>query len=115
VFLGEAGLLARCPTVDLEVLFSARSSSEYVEIGDLRREGFVELPLGAAIGERALEVQAMLARTGRHRGVGVIDLITAATAEAHGATLLHYDSDFDLVAAVTGQPVEWIAERGSLD
>jgi predicted nucleic acid-binding protein len=115
VSLGEAGLLATCPTVDLEVLYSARSPAEYTEIDDLRRTGLIALPLSAAIGDRAREVQALLARTGRHRGAGVVDLLTAATAEAHGATVLHYDGDFDLIAEVSGQPVEWVAERGSLD
>ena len=42
------------------------------------------------------------------------DLIIAATAEEHGATVLHYDADYDRIAAVTGQPVEWVAPRGSL-
>ena len=44
----------------------------------------------------------------------VRDLVIAATAEAHGATVLHYDADYDRIAKVTGQPTEWIAERGSL-
>ncbi|HUP76331.1 MAG TPA: hypothetical protein VM282_25070 [Acidimicrobiales bacterium] len=30
-------------------------------------------------------------------------------------TVLHYDEDFDHVAAVTGQPTQWIVERGSID
>ena len=29
--------------------------------------------------------------------------------EAAGLVVLHYDHDFDLIASVTGQPVEWIA------
>jgi hypothetical protein len=26
----------------------------------------------------------------------------------------HYDEDFDRIAAVTGQPVEWLARKGAL-
>ena len=29
-------------------------------------------------------------------------------------TVLHYDSYFDTIAAVTNQDVEWVARRGSL-
>jgi predicted nucleic acid-binding protein len=42
------------------------------------------------------------------------DLVIAATAELNGATVLHYDADYDRIADVTGQPTEWVAERGSL-
>jgi len=27
---------------------------------------------------------------------------------------MHYDSDYDLIASVTGQPVDWVVSRGSL-
>jgi predicted nucleic acid-binding protein len=36
----------------------------------------------------------------------VPDLIIAATAELAGLTVLHLDQDFDLIAAITAQPVE---------
>jgi hypothetical protein len=29
--------------------------------------------------------------------------------------LLHYDSDFDQIAAVTGQACEWVVPAGSVD
>lgn len=38
----------------------------------------------------------------------------AAAAEVGGAVLLHYDSDFDRIAAVTGQAAKWIVPRGSV-
>jgi predicted nucleic acid-binding protein len=63
---------------------------------------------------RALEVHRMLADRSQHRNFRLPDLIIAATAEEHGATVLHYDADYDRIAAVTGQPVEWVAARGSL-
>ena len=34
------------------------------------------------------------------------DLIIAATAELAGLTVLHLDKDFEVIAQVTGQPVE---------
>lgn len=44
-----------------------------------------------------------------------MDLMLAATAEAHGLIVLHYDADFVQVAEVTGQPVRWLAEPGAID
>jgi hypothetical protein len=41
------------------------------------------------------------------------DLLVAATAEVHGATVLHHDRDFERIAAVTGQPTRWIVPPGS--
>jgi predicted nucleic acid-binding protein len=46
--------------------------------------------------------------------LAVCQMTIAATAEEHAATVLHYDADYDRIAAVTGQPVEWVAPRGSL-
>jgi predicted nucleic acid-binding protein len=55
---------------------------------------------------RALTVQALLAERGQHKAPSVADLLIAATAELTGATVLHVDKDFDLIANLTGQPVE---------
>jgi predicted nucleic acid-binding protein len=43
----------------------------------------------------------------------VPDLLAAAAAEERGLTMLHYDADFDRIAAVTGQPCEWVVPTGS--
>jgi len=64
--------------------------------------------------ERALQVHRMLGARSQHRHFRLADLIIAATAETSGATVLHYDADYDRIAGVTGQPAEWVAERGSL-
>lgn len=32
-----------------------------------------------------------------------------------GVTLLHYDHEYDLIASVRGQPMHWIAPRGTAD
>ena len=63
---------------------------------------------------RARQVQRMLASRSQ-RGRKVPDLLIAAAAEQAGLTLLHYDSDFDLIARVTGQGCEWIVPAGSID
>ena len=55
---------------------------------------------------RALAVQLLLADRGMHRGPSIPDLIIAATAELAGLIVLHVDKDFDVIAGVTGQPME---------
>lgn len=111
--LGRRGLLATCVTVDLEVGYSARDPDSYATTRQRRASGFVDLPLHPEIGERARVVQAMLARHSQHRAAGIIDLLTAAIAEKYVAVVLHYDSDFEAIAAVTGQQVQWVVPRGS--
>jgi predicted nucleic acid-binding protein len=58
------------------------------------------------IEDRACEVQMLLADLGHHRAPSVPALMVAATAEMSGLTVLHLDKHFDLIAGVTGQPME---------
>jgi predicted nucleic acid-binding protein len=112
--LGKAGLLATCVVVDLEVLYSARSPVEYARTAALRAAGFVDLPPTPEIAGRAREIQAMLASRSQHRAAGCPDILTAAIAEHYGAIVLHYDADFDHIAAVSGQQTRWVVPRGSV-
>jgi len=109
----EAGEAATCAIIDLEVLFSARNREEHDLIRYRRALAYESVPIDDTILGRAIDIQAELARSGRHR-IPIADLIIAATAEAAGLTILHYDRDYDLIAEVTHQPVEWVVERGSL-
>ena len=111
--LFAAGRIARCGILELEVLFSARNHADFVSIR-AELSGLTRLDVVQADFDRALEVMELLARRGQHRAAGLSDLVLAAVAERHGATLLHYDADFDLIAAVTGQPAEWVVPRGSV-
>ena len=113
--LVDAGLVSTCTAIDLEVGRSARSGLEHAAGRRDRAALFDTVPTGQAELDRAHEVQGLLADRGHHRGVPLADLIVAATAERAGLTVLHYDADYDRIAAVTGQPVEWVVERGSID
>jgi predicted nucleic acid-binding protein len=102
--------LVRVATITLlEFGYSARS-------GDELRSSEHRAPLDAMPVEyltpraedRAVEVQMLLADRGQHRAVAIPDLLIAALAELAGLTVLHRDHDFDLVAAITGQPVETV-------
>ena len=67
-----------------------------------------------AVVDRALAVQALLAARSQHRAVPLPDLLVAACAESAELTVLHYDADFERIAALTGQPVQWVLPRGSI-
>jgi hypothetical protein len=111
--LGRADALARSSLADLEVGFSARTAVEWDRlVRPLATFGLIETHERHVV--RALEVQRMLAERSQ-RGRTLPDLIAAAAAEAEGLTVLHYDADFDRIAVVTGQPVEWVVPRGSVD
>ncbi|MGE4427554.1 MAG: PIN domain nuclease [Solirubrobacteraceae bacterium] len=113
--LVRRGLVASCSIVELELGRGARSGTEH-------RSGFADralmlelIPIEQPTLDRAVAVQGLLADAGHHRGIPLSDLIIAAAAERAGLTVLHYDADYDRIAAVTGQPVEWVVERGTAD
>lgn len=109
------GLLATCSVTDLEQLFSARSGTEHRERRDEIALRYTRVAIGQKVLDRAVEVQGLLADRGQHRGANIPNLVLAAAAERAGLTVLHYDADFDLISTVTGQEVEWVVPRGSVD
>lgn len=106
--------LALCTPVRLELLHAARGKADFADFSS-ELDGLPHLALSHRIEALAIRTQAALADRSQHRGPKPIDLLIAAIAETHGATLLHYDRHFDLIARATGQPAEWLARRGSLD
>lgn len=112
--LAERNELYLCSPVRLELLYSARGKGDYERIA-WELEGFPDLALDRRTGSLAEWTQSQLAHLSRHRGPTAPDLLIAAIAATHSATLLHYDRHFDLIAEVTGQEAEWIAPPGSLD
>lgn len=112
--LDDTGVLATVAVIDLEIGYSARNLTEFDSIAADRAELYRDLPLTREVTDRARRVQRELVRRGQHRGPGVPDLLIAATAQVYGAVVVHYDRDFDTIAAITGQPVEWIVPAGSV-
>jgi predicted nucleic acid-binding protein len=110
----DRGLIGTCPIIDLEILYSARNGPEH-EHFRAQREAFEYFPITDEIARRAIDVQGLLAQRSQHRSVSIPDLIVAATAEQYSLIVLHYDGDYDRVAAVTGQPTEWVVPCGSAD
>jgi len=105
--------LARSTVTDLELGFSARNADEWDATAAML-SAFTELPLTPEAIDRARFVQRDLAERGL-RGRKVPDLLIAATAELAGVRVVHYDRDFDTIAAVTGQESRWLVPAGSID
>jgi predicted nucleic acid-binding protein len=49
------------------------------------------------------------------RTLKIPDLLVAAAAEESGLAVLHYDTEFDVIARVTGQPCTGVVSAGSID
>ena len=108
------GLVATCATLDAEALYSARSPGEYEQVRADRRKAYEYLPTDDGHWQRAFDAQRILARTGRHRAVGIADLLTAVLAAEHRVTIVHYDADFEIAADVLDFEHRWVLSRGTV-
>jgi predicted nucleic acid-binding protein len=103
----ERGLIRIATVTRLAVGYSARSGPDLR--AELRQPPLAVMPVEyqtPAIEDRAVEVLTLLADRGQHRAPSIPDLIIAATAELAGLTVLHLDKDFEIIASITGQPLE---------
>ena len=107
------GRLACCQMVALEYLNNAPDPAGYEILWKaMTTQRWMDVDTAAM--DRAMEVHRAMAASSQHRQFRLPDLIIAATAELAGAAVLHYDADYDRIAAVTGQVTEWAAPQGSL-
>ena len=110
--LTERGQLGRAGITDLEVGYGSRNAREWdQDMEDLSIFPLVETT--ASHMQRARQVQRLLAARSQ-RGRKVPDLLIAAAEEAK-LTVLHYDTDFEIIAKVTGQRCEWVVPAGTID
>jgi predicted nucleic acid-binding protein len=110
--LATAGELGRTRVCDLEVGYSARNAAEWDRL-IVALDAFTAVETTATHMARALEVQRLLAARSQ-RGRKIPDLLIAAAAEELRVAVLHYDSDFDLIASATGQRCQWVVPAGSV-
>ena len=108
------GLLVTCAGLDAEALYSTRSPAEYEQLRGDRREAYEYLPTDDGHWRRAFDAQRLLARTGRHRAVGIKNLLTAVLAAGHGVTFVHYDADFETAGEVLEFEHRWVLPRGTV-
>ncbi len=106
------GTAATCLAVCLESLYQVRNAAEFDVRRDALRSSLTWLAAGADVEDAAIEIMGQLVAKGQHRRP-IPDITIAAVAMVHGATIVHYDNDFEQIAEVTGQPHEWIVPRGS--
>jgi predicted nucleic acid-binding protein len=94
----DAGLIASCPVVALELLAAARDETEYTALGDAL-DTLPQAPVTAGVCRAALAAARDL--RGSRRLPGADYLIAAAAAE-RGFGILHQDRHFDTLAQVLG-------------
>jgi predicted nucleic acid-binding protein len=111
--LASADELGRALICDLEVGYSARNVREWDRLASALAQ-LTPVETTAEHVRRAMQVQRLLAKRSQ-RGRKIPDLLVAAAAEQANVAVLHYDADFDLIAAVTGQPCRWVVAAGSVE
>ena len=111
--LAGSGRLARPGICDLEIGFSARNAEEWDRLTQAL-DAFEPVETTAGHVVRALQVQRLLAGRSQ-RGRKIPDLLVAAAAEMLDIAVLHYDTDFEHISAVTGQAHQWVVPAGTID
>jgi predicted nucleic acid-binding protein len=99
-----------------EFAFSARSAADHAVASTRLRRSFLYLPLSPDIDQIIIDIRTALWTAGTGRAAGVIDVGLAAIAVHAGATVLHYDRDFDhIIAAYPRLAARWVVPPGSVD
>ena len=111
----EGGEIPVCTPFLLEAGWSARNATHHDELlADLLQ--LPHLRIDADVEDAALDAQRDLARRGHHRSASPSDLLIAACAHIHGAGVLHYDRDYDVLVELSHLAFEshWLAPAGTL-
>lgn len=93
---GEAAV---CPVVRVEILGFISRDKEYEQVSAVF-EAALDLEMGAATYERAIDLGRALRRRGET--APTTDLLVAAAALERDATLLHADRHFERIAVISG-------------
>jgi predicted nucleic acid-binding protein len=112
-WMSELGLTTCLPFL-LEAGYSARSGVERRKMmANLDRLPRIEIDKG--VEQMASQAQRELAEIGHHR-LAPVDVMIAACAHKAEAGVLHYDSDYDILAKNTSLMFqsEWLAPPGTL-
>ena len=109
-----ADAVAICDQVVIEYLRGARNQAEFVDF-EAVLSAFPWLRIEPADWDRVRSVYRTLSGVtgGYQQIVPIADALIAAVAERHRVGVVHYDEDYDRIAAITGQPVRWVMPRGS--
>lgn len=107
----DAGLLAVCPIVALELLAAARDEQAFQEL-DRALHALPGAPLTRAACDRALGASRDLRG---ERRLPAADYMIAAAAAERGYGVLHYDRHFEPLCRALRIDSVWIAKPGSID
>ena len=108
----ERGLVRMSTVTRLEIGYSFRTAAQArLEVASPPLSLMPVEYLTPAAEDRAVELQLLLADRGQHRAPSIPDLLVAAAAEIAALTVLGLDKDFDLIAQISGQPIEWLRLR----
>lgn len=114
--VARAGRVHVCAPMLIEALYSARDSRDRAELVQ-ELTSFDQVRCDERTWELALAAQKTLTEApGISHRVPPIDLVIAAAADQHGLGVLHYDHDYDVIAAHAGLRFAsvWVAEAGSV-
>ncbi len=107
-------LVGICGVTELELLFSARNIQERSRMKEQLAASLDHIDTPEDIWDQAAEIQEALTEQAQHRSASIPDLLVAATAQARGLEILHYDRDFDTIARYTEQPSRWVVPPGTV-
>lgn len=109
----RSGRVLVCDLVMLELVRLAPNQERARELST-RLGAFETLSMPESLWSRARDVQLSMAASGDHRRVPPADLLIAAAAERANVPLVHYDRDYERIAAVTRQEHVWFVSHGAL-
>jgi predicted nucleic acid-binding protein len=107
----DAGLLAVCPVVALELLAAARNEEAFAHL-DRALAALAQAPVTRNACDTALGASRELHG---ERRLPAADYLIAAAAAERGSGILHYDGHFDILCRALGIESVWIATPGSID
>ena len=110
----DRGLVSICGVTELELLYSARNIQERSRMKQQLEASLDPVHEPDDLWARASKIQEALTEKGQHRAASIPDLVVAATAQAAGLILLHYDNDFETIASFTEQPTRWVVPAGTV-
>ena len=102
------------PLVRTEILFSARSGSDFDRLAE-RLDMIRTAPLNASILRAAEDgMRALAHRSDGAQRLPITDYLVAAAAQEMGAAVIHYDRDYDTLAEVMEFESVWLAPAGTM-
>jgi predicted nucleic acid-binding protein len=114
----DQNLVVSSPPFVLEAIVSARNAAEARELLEELTLGVRYLPVDEETWRLAYDAQQQMAAVGaHHHRRPPTDYLISALAHQHSLPVVHYDIDYEVIAADSGLELEhlWIAPRGTLE